>query len=98
MSLPVVFLPEARAEFDSAYDYYEHQRPGLGDDFLKCDQDAIDSVAVQPAMHQFIFADARRAVVRRFAFSVIYRVVAGQLLVVAAFHGRRDPQIWQNRI
>ena len=30
MRLPVVRRPEARAEFDNAFDWYEQQRPGLG--------------------------------------------------------------------
>lgn len=30
MSLPVVLRPEARAEFDDAFDWYEQQRPGQG--------------------------------------------------------------------
>lgn len=33
MSLPVVFRPEARAEFDAASDWYEHQA-GLGAEFI----------------------------------------------------------------
>ena len=31
MSLPVVLRPEARAEFDAAFDWYEQQQAGLGD-------------------------------------------------------------------
>jgi hypothetical protein len=30
VSLPVILRPEARAEFDEAYDWYEGQRAGLG--------------------------------------------------------------------
>jgi hypothetical protein len=30
MSLPVVLIPEARDEFDEAFDWYERQKKGLG--------------------------------------------------------------------
>jgi hypothetical protein len=33
VSLPISFRPEARAEFDDAYDWYEGRRPGLGEAF-----------------------------------------------------------------
>jgi hypothetical protein len=29
MTLPIVLRPEARAEFDEAFDWYEQQRVGL---------------------------------------------------------------------
>ena len=34
MSLPVVLRPEARVEFDEAFDWYEQRRLGLGVDFV----------------------------------------------------------------
>jgi hypothetical protein len=33
MSLPVVLRPEARQEYDDAFDYYESRRAGLGTTF-----------------------------------------------------------------
>ncbi len=33
MSFPVVLDPEARAEFDEGYDFYESRRAGLGERF-----------------------------------------------------------------
>jgi len=33
LSLPVILDPEARAEFDEGYDYYEGRRAGLGESF-----------------------------------------------------------------
>jgi plasmid stabilization system protein ParE len=35
--------------------------------------------------------------VRRFPYSVFYRVEADRIVVLAVFHGRRNPRIWQAR-
>ncbi len=43
MSLPITFLREARAEFDEAHDWYEQQRPGVGEEFEGCVQEVLES-------------------------------------------------------
>jgi plasmid stabilization system protein ParE len=98
MSLPIVFRPEARAEFDEAADWYEQQRAGLGADFIARVQEALDRITANPLLHQVVYQDVRRAVVQRFPFSVYYQVEPGQVVVIAVFHGRRDPAIWQGRV
>ena len=45
MSLPVVLRPEARAEFDEAFDWYEQQRSGLGVDFVTQVQEVFDRIS-----------------------------------------------------
>jgi plasmid stabilization system protein ParE len=96
MSLPVVLLPEAQAEFDEAVDWYE-QRVRRGAEFIDWVQEVLDRIAALPQIHQVVYQDIRRAVVRRFPYSVMYRVEPGRVLVIAVFHSRRDPSIWQAR-
>jgi hypothetical protein len=42
-------------------------------------------------------ADIRRVPVRRFPYCVFYRVEPDRIVVLAIFHGRRNPRIWQAR-
>ena len=98
MSLPVVLRDEAQAEFDEAYDYYENQRPGLGVDFAARVQEAFDRLSVNPLMHAVVFADIRKAVVAKFPYAVFYRPEPARVEVLAVFHSRRDPSIWQARV
>ena len=44
MNLPVVLRNEAQTEFDSAFDFYEHQRPGLGVVFTARVQEVFDRI------------------------------------------------------
>ncbi len=74
MTLPVLFLDEARAEFDAAADWYEAQKPGLGKKFIRNVQDVFDNIAALPRMHQIIYQAVRRAVVKKFPYTVLYVV------------------------
>jgi len=97
MTLPITFRRPARNEFDEAYDWYEEQRPGLGEEFSQRVQEVLDRIAALPELHQCDFKDIRRGVVRGFPYSVLYRAKADKIVVVAVFHGKRDPAIWQAR-
>ncbi|MFS0513618.1 hypothetical protein ACEYW6_02690 [Nostoc sp. UIC 10607] len=50
-----------------------------------------------PESYVIVYADIRRAVVRRFPYAVYYRIVSSRVIVTAIFHGRRDPKSWQTR-
>jgi plasmid stabilization system protein ParE len=97
VSLPIIFLPEARAEFDEAYDWYEGQRAGLGEAFSNKVQPVLDRIAVLPLMHAAVFGDVHKAVVSRFPYCVYYRVESTCVRVLSVFHSSRDPSIWQGR-
>jgi plasmid stabilization system protein ParE len=97
MSLPIRFHRAARAEFDEAIDRYEVLRPGLGDDFEEAVQRVLDRIAAAPELHQCVLNDIRRAVVRRFPYTVFYRVRPDHVRVIAVFHSSRNPSIWQRR-
>ena len=97
MSLPVVLRPEARDEFDNAFDWYEQRRLGLGVDFVAQVQEVFDRISATPELYAQIFHDVRRGVVRHFPYSVFYKVEPQQVVVLAVFHSNRDPNIWQAR-
>lgn len=97
MSLTVTLDPEARAEFDDGYDYYEGQRSGLGERFAGEVQVVLRRIGTTPRLHQIVFGDVRRAVVRGFPYCVYYREEPSRVRVLSVFHASRDPSIWQSR-
>ena len=97
MSLPVIFRPEARAEFDEAYDCYEGRKPGLGEAFAEQVKHLLERIVAMPKMHAAVFGEVRKAVVARFPYCVFYREEASCLRVLSVFHTSRDPHIWQSR-
>src|SRR5260221_1540333 len=98
MTLRIVFRDAAKSEFENAAVWYDEQRPGLGEEFIHEVEQAIAKAAAAPQSHPVAFGDIRRTVARRFPFAVYFRVRAGALVVLAVFHGRRNPVIWRRQV
>lgn len=97
MTRPVAFTPAAQAEFIEAAAWYEAKRPGLGDDFIAQIDHCVRRIAEQPARYPIVHNGVRRIVAARFPYSVYFVVEDRGVVVLAVFHGRRDPAIWQRR-
>lgn len=97
MSPRVRLLPEAKAEFDEAADWYEAQRAGLGVTFVARIREVLGKVSSDPQLHATIYLDIRKAVVPKFPYVVLYREEPGEVVVVSVFHTSRDPSIWKAR-
>ena len=97
MNYVLVFRLEARNELDEAYNWYESQKIGLGDDFLEQIEAALDRICQMPESYSVAYRDVRRAIVRRFPYTIYYRIVSSRVIITAVFHGRRDPTDWQAR-
>ena len=91
------FHEEAEVEFREAFLWYEHQRKGLGLEFVLCVDEAIERILRSPEMYPTIHKSFRRIVVRRFPFALFYEIAGSELRVLAVFHSRRDPDRWKSR-
>lgn len=82
---------------DDAFAWYESQRAGLGGEFLAAVDVALAAVLESPMRYRVLVLDTRQALVRRFPFRVLYRIVGDEVVVVACYHSRRDPREWRRR-
>jgi plasmid stabilization system protein ParE len=94
----VRFTPEAEAELTEAREWYSHQRQDLDLEFMQCIEDALSRAVSHPYLFPIVHRSLRRVVIRRFPFALFYEVTPDEIHVVAVFHSRRDPEIWQSRI
>jgi plasmid stabilization system protein ParE len=92
------FRPEARLEALEAKSWYEERSPGLGLEFARALDAAIQSALRTPLAFREIEGRCRRVLMRRFPYSIIYRPEPNGILVVAVFHHRRDPNVWLGRV
>jgi plasmid stabilization system protein ParE len=97
MSLPVALSAEAEAELEAAVDWYE-QRAGSGSQFVVRIREALARIGQAPELHAVIYANIRRAVVRRSPYSIYYGIRPDHVEVISVFHGIRDPTNWQGRV
>ncbi len=95
---PLIIEPEAEADIEAAYDWYEANRTGLGDDFLLCIEATLLAVGDRPRTFVKIYKAARRAVVRRFPHIVLFLEHRSSITVVGVFHFRRNPDEAMKRV
>lgn len=97
MTLAVAFRRAARGEFLAAAARYESQHPNLGAEFIEEIERGVAAAAEQPQMYAIVHKNVRRVTVKRFPFSIYFQAESRRIVVLAVFHGSRDPAIWQGR-
>ncbi len=80
-----------------AIDWYQSRSPGLVADLLRCVDACLERIIRQPESYPVVHRETRMALVRRFPYLILYRISGEGLSVIAVFHAKRDPKIWQAR-
>ena len=92
------FHPAAEAEHLESVAWYETRRAGLGARYLAEFERTLEQVQENPNRYPIDRRpDIRRAYLRRFPFTVLFRVLEGQVEVLAVAHHRRRPTYWIGR-
>jgi plasmid stabilization system protein ParE len=92
------FLPEAREELLEEIQYYGSLQEGLGVRFESAVASVVRRASANPEHGAPRSRSTRRMLVKGFPFSVIYRVSATEVLIVAVADSRRRPDYWAGRI
>jgi len=85
------YTDRARDDLDIAFEWYEDQRRGLGFEFLDCVEAAIETIRRMPKLYATQYNHFRRALVRRFPFSIFYTIEKLEIVVHAIFDNRQNP-------
>lgn len=94
---PVKFKLEVYDDIKVAYDWYESQRVGLGEDFLLILEESYAKIARTPKAYQLIYKTARRKLVRRFPYGIFFTIQDDRIIVIAIMHTKRNPSDWHKR-
>ena len=95
----VVVRPAAASDIEDAYQWYEFQQLGLGDEFLAALRSTRDRIVEHPEAFPVLHRDTRRALIpQRFPYGLFYRIYDDAIVVVACIHAKRDPRLWQRRM
>lgn len=95
--LPVVWLSEANEDLLDARAWYDNIRLQLGERFALAVEATVEVIAGHPLQFPVVHRGRRRAGVRRFPYGIFFEVQEHRIVVIACFHGRRDPRRWQLR-
>ena len=97
-SASVRLHPEALNEADSAIEWYRRRSVRAAEMFADELDRAIGRIRDHPRQFPEYGFGARRMLLRRFPYLIIFRETASGVEVIAVAHGRRRPGYWRDRL
>jgi plasmid stabilization system protein ParE len=96
----VRILEQAAVEAIEAAAWYEHERPGLGKEFDRAVNAAIDLLEdeIVPLANLPGTAGTKRLLLRRFPYDIVVREFPEEIVIVAVAHQSRRPGYWRDRL
>ena len=98
MHVELIVAPEAKLDIAEAYIWYECRRAGLGEEFLSSVDACLEGIRRWLGMYAAIHEDFRRALIRRFPYTIFYEQLPATVTIYAVFHTSRDPDKWRRRL
>jgi toxin ParE1/3/4 len=95
--IEVIFHPEASEEYVAAYAWYHERGPHLAEAFERETERAVLLIAESPQRWPVYRKKYRWFLLRRFPFSLIYKIQEDKIVVIAVGHTKRRPGYWKNR-
>ena len=93
----LVVRPLAEADLDEAFAWYESRSGGLGVDFLRAVDACFAAIEATPLAYPVVYRGARRALLRRFPYAILYLLDGERLHVLACTHTSLHPRRWRQR-
>lgn len=96
--IPVSFHPEAVEEIEAVIRWYANRSRRAAQRFVDELHAAVETIEAAPNRWPEFDGEARRVLLHRFPYLVIYRVTKQRIEVLAVAHGHRRPGYWRERM
>jgi plasmid stabilization system protein ParE len=98
VALALEYLEEALLEAEAAARWYAERSPSAALAFSDEIDIAEEAIVQSPEAWPAHDHGTRRYLLRRFPYSVVYRVESTRVLLVAVAHAKRRPGYWKSRV
>lgn len=88
--------PDSDIDLNDAHDWYEQQRPGLGDEFLLAVAEIFARLEESPEQFPVYHNGFRRALTDRFPYKVFFRIEGDAVIIFRVLHAARE-HTWRLR-
>ena len=92
MILKLVIKEEAYYDLQTAYDYYEEKRHGLGDEFIEEIKEKLEYIKKHPLHFNKVEKEFRQTLIDRFPYLLIYEFSGKEVIVYSFFHTSQNPE------
>jgi plasmid stabilization system protein ParE len=89
-------IVEVFSDMREAVDWYDLRDDELGDRLENEFYAALSKIAAHPLMHQSVYKEFRRVLLKPFPYLLYYRLDGGTVVVVLLFHAARNPHRARN--
>ncbi len=91
MAYSIEIRPLAATEIIEAYDWYEEQRLGLGDEFLEDLDHFYDTLQTNPLTFSYYDKPVRDGKLNRFPYTIAYEVIGNIIVIYSIFMVKQHP-------
>jgi len=88
----VVLKPLAISMAKDAYNWYEEQKEGFGELFLKELNRCYVKLEKHPLIYQKIKKDYRHMVLNTFPYVLVFEIIKTEIVIFAVFHTSKSPK------
>ncbi len=96
--MKIKFIHPSDQELIDAYNFYEYQLQGLGDQFLNEFNNIIKIIIEHPQIWSKVDKRTRKALLKRFPFLILYIFEDNMLYITCIAHQHRNPDYYIDRI
>lgn len=91
MPYSIFVSEEAETDISIAYEWYEQQKQGLGDEFIHAIEHSFETILSNPGYYGILKKKTKRYIVKRFPYLVIFVIHKTQIRILSVFHTHRKP-------
>ena len=92
MEYKVSINPGAEEDIDAAYNWYEDQKTGLGEEFLRELTEYYRKLENNPTAFGKFKRSYRQVALKRFPYVIIFEIIKAEVVIYAVFHTSRNPR------
>ena len=94
----VDFHELAEKELIDSRDYYDNLILGLGKKFILEVEHIVNRIRINPLAFPLYYNNYRKALLRKFPYSIIYKDDGSRVFILAVAHQKRRPKYYAGRI
>ncbi|HVU55599.1 MAG TPA: type II toxin-antitoxin system RelE/ParE family toxin [Puia sp.] len=92
MAHNLVLKPEVESDIEHAFNWYEDQKEGLGEEFLSELTIYYKKLENTPTAFGKIKKNYRQVALKRFPYVIVFEIIKTEVVIYAVFHTSRNPK------
>ncbi len=97
MDFKIRYLNGFETDLMEAIDWYKNISSKNAINLLADIEDAIHSLSRNPLLFQKVNSRVRKANLKVYPYKIVYKIIKGELVIVALAHHKRHPKYWKKR-